>query len=1800
METDYKRKWSFFALGLTISLFWVLPVFGQITIGSIDVGPYTNGSSIAVTFKIDNGICVLPGNEFQMYLSDASGNFASEVLIGKYNGFYSTYVNGDIPLATVPGSGYKVRIKSTNPVAVSAASSAFEIKAGTAVSAKITSTVLNAEKPETYGSCISKANNKLFFKNESSATAIVSATITDEGSRAITNIDFTTESQSFVAQQSHYTILATAIMPDGTKGTKAYLIVNNRAVTAFGTSGDNIVCLPLGALEFNVDITSASGIQNNFPGNTYIIGWGDETTTTYTLCDIKKAGGKVSHLYNRSSCGRISSTSNGTVYNAFNVSIRMNNDFCGDIGTPVSSYAKVVVKPVNSFAFGSPACTGGVVTFTNTSVLGQDPNTKTPECVPNSATYTWFVDGVVVESGKPRSYNFTSIFTTHGKHIIRLESNSADACGAEPVEMEICIQDKPQPAFSLSKTTVCVSEQVKATDISVLDNICDAGNTYEWVVSPAVGFANGSNSASKEPEFNFTKAGIYSVTLSITTPSCGPVVSTPQVIIVNETPTVKLSPDITLCNLAIYDFNNTTSGPTNTQFTGTTVDLADTYSWSVIPSGSGSFSFEGATNNNSKYPSIRFNNFDEYTVTVTHKNNCGTTSKSQKITFTTAPIVKAGIDQSVCYNGASFVLNGEITGARTSQTWIGGDGMFFPNRNDLKASYTPTLAEKNAGRVTLILRITTSLAQPCNQIDDEVILTIQPDISLTSSAAKTICSGNGVNYLPTNKIAGTVFNWVATADASISGFSTTGAGEITDILFNADAVNNAKVNYVITPQKNGCNGTPFTFIVDVAPIPIVTLSAAESTICSNQFSGITISSNLPNTSYAYSSIATGAITGNSFRTMPSKDPLINDILINKGTTTETVTYTISPISFNNCSSPSISITISVLPQAALANAGSDQKLCSGNVVALNGNNPAPNTGNWILTSGQTGASIVDPSLFNTAVSGLVAGEIYKFKWTISGPGACAPTSSETSIMYYLPISNGIIGLTTAVCAGQTNTIKGDSPTGGNGAYAYQWESSTDNNFWVSISSATSKDLTFETISPVFYRRLVNSAVCASISNAVKIDILPALTDNTISTNQTICLGGSATELVGSTPTGGNGLFSYQWQSSLDGVSFSDVPGAAVSNYSPPIPKVTIFYRRYIFSGCAASASNTVTLRVNPPAKAEIKYMIDKGCAPFKLDATNVAAVLFPDRNDTYSWFANNIQIGVGAIFPGYVLTGNDETVIIKLVTTSNLGCASDERTHSFSTLSDVKANYTQNIASGCGPLNVTFNNTSSSLSSATYKWDFGNGTTSNLAQPATVIYQPNLKGKDITYTVVLEAKTPCGLSTYTSTVFVKASPISVFSPDKTDGCSPFTVTFSNTSPSNDRTYTYDFGDGVTLTKTDKTSVTHTYTTLTVKDYVVKMVAANDCGTSESQYNIRVAPNAITPEMVVNSNQKRGCAPFKVDFYNNTKGATTFVYDFGDGSKALTNIAPEVVTHTFTRVGKYTVTLYASNGCSNASTTEIIEVLDQPNVSFTADKTSGCDGVTVKFKNTSLNAVTYTWDFGDGSTSNEFEPIHTYSGAGSNYAVSLTATNILGCTNKATKPQYITIVAPGKADFVVTPGNELAIPNYSFGFKDISNGPVSWEWNFGDGTVSTLQNPNHTYNNEREYRVTLKVLNSGGCPSFAYQTVRIVGVPGFLNLPNSFMPASAVNELRTFKAKGRGILNWHMTIFNKWGQVLWETKQLDDGAPLEGWDGNFEGKEQQQGVYYWKIEVKFVNGGDWKGVTFDSSPPKKTGVIYLIR
>jgi PKD repeat protein len=172
----------------------------------------------------------------------------------------------------------------------------------------------------------------------------------------------------------------------------------------------------------------------------------------------------------------------------------------------------------------------------------------------------------------------------------------------------------------------------------------------------------------------------------------------------------------------------------------------------------------------------------------------------------------------------------------------------------------------------------------------------------------------------------------------------------------------------------------------------------------------------------------------------------------------------------------------------------------------------------------------------------------------------------------------------------------------------------------------------------------------------------------------------------------------------------------------------------------------------------------------------------------------------------------------------------------------------------------------------------------------------------------------------------------------------------------------------------------------------------------------------------------------------------------------------------------TYTLEWAIGTQCDTTTDQVEV-SFIEVDFTADKTTITPGETVSFTDESTgNPTSWSWDFGDGNTSTEENPSHTYTSVGT-YTVELTVTNDYGSDTK-TKTDYITVVTSPTANFeadqtTITYGETV-------NFTDQSTGnPTSWSWDFADGSTSTQQNPSHTYNSVGTYTVELTVSNSAG-------------------------------------------------------------------------------------------------------------------------
>jgi gliding motility-associated-like protein len=224
---------------------------------------------------------------------------------------------------------------------------------------------------------------------------------------------------------------------------------------------------------------------------------------------------------------------------------------------------------------------------------------------------------------------------------------------------------------------------------------------------------------------------------------------------------------------------------------------------------------------------------------------------------------------------------------------------------------------------------------------------------------------------------------------------------------------------------------------------------------------------------------------------------------------------------------------------------------------------------------------------------------------------------------------------------------------------------------------------------------------------------------------------------------------------------------------------------------------------------------------------------------------------------------------------------------------------------------------------------------------------------------------------------------------------------------------------------------------------------------------------------------QGCSPFTVQFRDNSTGSPTqWFWDFGNG---ITSSAqnPTVV---YTTAGKYTVRLIVRNAADQdyEQKTNYITVFATPNARFTISSgDSGCAPLQTVFKDTSdffnVTAKSWLWDFGDGSTSNQQNPAHTFTSG--RYNVSLTIETSQGCTSSVTRSNIVRAGNKPVADFSATPLTGCASTIRDF--KNKSSGKITAsEWSFGDGGISLDKNPQYHYQDTGTFSVKLVVSESG--------------------------------------------------------------------------------------------------------------------------
>jgi large repetitive protein len=1360
------------------------------------------------------------------------------------------------------------------------------------------------------------------------------------------------------------------------------------------------------------------------------------------------------------------------------------------------------IYPINTITSSTTKtiCTGNPVNYNLTSVVGGSTFTWTAAITLGTAT------GVTASgSGAIINDTITNTDPVNNAVVTYTITPEANGCAGTQFTFKVTVKPDPVATATPANNTIC-SGSTGLIDLS--SNI--PGTKYTWTSTIQAGALTGNtqqaiatSNISISDVLTNTGNSLATVIYTIT-PFNGNCQGTPVIATINVQPLptpANPGTDAELCSITTYPLNG------NAPTTGAG-------KWTVSPFSTVTFS--DYTKPNAVALGLVPGTTYVFTWTITVPN-CQASSNSVTIKDDLAPVGGTTTGTTaICSgnNGGTINLTGQLGNIVRWEESI-DNGLNWQTI----ANTTASLQYANLTTTTQYRAVVQNGVCPPANSSVAIITVNPPAIQAIAGPNDEVC--NAITYpLQGNSPGSGAGKWTLTSGqtgvtfADATQFNTTVSGLVPGNSYN--------FTWTITPLAP-CTPTSSSVTIKDDAAPIGGTTAGSTSVCSGSGSG---------------TIALTGELGNVIRWEESIDNGLNWQTIANTTaslqyTNLTTTTQYRAVVQNGVCPPANSSVaiITVNPPAIQAIAGPNDEVCNAITYPLQGNNPGSGAGKWTLTSGQTGVTFADATLFNTKVSGLVPGNSYDFTWTITPLAPCTPTFSSVTIKDDPATVGGTTTGNAIVCGGANS---GTIILSGQVGSIIRWEQSTDNGIsWQIIVNTNPSQQYLNLTTTTQYRTVVQSNIC---------------------------------------------LIQYSTVTTID--------------VNPPTPQADAGNDQNL---CGAVST---TLQANNPLPLSGTWTQTSGPA---------AIIVSPD----------NYQTVVNGLIPGsnyaFVWTIHGQAP-----------CVNSSSAVQIFTAPDIIPSFTADKNTGCGSYTVNFTNTSTSTTGATFLWDFGDGSApSNSVNPSHT-FLPRADGKDTTYKVSLSILNNCfQRPPFIVNITVRPSnPVATILPENLKGCSPFVLTVKNTSPGTNISYVFYLYDGSTLiqqiNKTDKSdAVFDAITTNSPKTYTVYMVATGNCNnTAESTHvPINVSPSSVTAQMFIENDINKGCVPLNVTFTNNSSGGDNFYYTIYNKDNYVLGqftAGKENFTYTFSNVGTYYVSLTGSDNCStNESPKTRIDIYPVPQPLFDADVKSGCNKVLVNFTNLTADAGTapasslsYLWDFGDGTRSTNFNPpTHIYTHRSLPYTVMLTATNpATDCSNIVVKQSFITVSNPPGTEFTVKPDTIISIPYYQFAFVDGTTGsPTSWNWTFGDGASSTRQSPGHTYADTGVYKVTLTTANILGCDSTVSHIVRITGVPGQLFLPNAFEPTGLSTELRTFKAKGSGIKEWHMQIFNNYAQLVWETTLLSEkGEPVNGWDGTFKGAPAPQGVYVWQVSATFINGTDWKGNVMNNSAPKRVGVVHLIR
>ncbi|MFO0839491.1 MAG: hypothetical protein U1D55_13325 [Phycisphaerae bacterium] len=1245
----------------------------------------------------------------------------------------------------------------------------------------------------------------------------------------------------------------------------------------------------------------------------------------------------------------------------------------------------------------------------------------------NAGTVAWTTSGTgsfSSPSSLSTTYTPSAGDITAGSVTLTLTATAAFPCSGSAVD-SLVLTIVPAPTANAGvDQTICAGSTV-----SVSGSATNAASTVWSTNGDGTFNTPGALSAIYTPGSNDVAGG--SVTLTLTASGNAPCANAGDALIVTivAAPTANAGVDQSIC-----------AGST-VSVSGSVTNAASTL-WST--SGDGAFNTPGSPS--AIYtPGPNDVSSGSVTLTLTANGNapCANAGDGLIVTIVAAPTANAGADQSICA-GSPVSVSGVATNAASTAWTTSGDGG-FDTPSSPSAVYTPGPNDVANGSVTLTFTATGNA--PCANAVDSLVVTIVAAPTANAGADQTICAGSTVS------VSGGASNAASTT------WSTSGDGSF-DTPASLSAVYTPGPNDVaggsVTLTLTATGNAPCADAVDSLVATIVAAPTADAGADQAMCAGATVSvsgsaSNAVST--AWSTSGDGSFdTPGSLSAIYTPGP--NDLSGGSVTLTLTATGNVP------CADAVDSLVVTIVA-APTASAGSDQTICAGSTVSVNGSASNAVSTAWSTSGDGSFDTPASLSAVYTPGPNDVSGGSVALTLTATGNAPCTD-AVDSLVVTIVAVPTANAGADQSICAGSTVSVSGSVTNFASSL----WSTSGDGAFDTPASlSAIYTPGPNDVVNGAVTLTLtaMGNAPCGNAADAMTVTIVAAPTANA-GVDQSVCAG-STVSVSGSASNAASTL----WTTSGDGTF--DTPAALSSVYTPGASDiaagtVTLTLTATGNSPCGNAADSlVVTINAAPTANAGLDQSV---CADSTVSvsgsASNAAATLWTTGGDgTF-----DTPAALSAVYtpgPNDVAAGS---VTLTFTATGNSPCsdAVDSLAVTIVAAPSVDAGLDQTICAGStASVSGTASNAASTL--WTTSGDGGFDTATSLS----AVYTPganDIATGTVTLTLTATGNSPCANAADSLVVTINATSSANAGADQTI-CAGSTASVSGSAANAASTLWTTSGDGTFDTPAALSAIyTPGPNDVAAGTVTLTFTATGNSPCSNASDSL-VVTIAAAPAVDAGSDQSI-CIGSTVSVSGSASNAASTLWTTsGDGTfdtpaslSAVYTPGPNDVSS-----GSVTLTLTATANppCSNATDSLLVTISSDPTASAGSDQTI-CAGSTVSVSGSASNAGTTLWTTsGDGTfdTPAALGAIYTPGPndvTSGSVTLTLTATAAPPCTGVASDSLDVTIgtapVASAGSDQTICEGSTVSVSGSA------SNAASTLWTTSGDGTFDTPASLNAVY------------------------------------------------------------------------------------------------------------------------------------------